>query len=133
MPLDRDEIIRRQQLSAEAWRLRRREEWQAQYQEACDKRYWSRGPCCAGCDHWASESSLTGTCNANGMVSGLDVIRSMGLTFCSYIPPPGFPYTEADFHCGKFRDDFDWSTLDADYLERIGAMKRGVLRDKPRR
>ena len=23
--------------------------------------------------------------------------------------------------CGAFRDEFDWSTLDADYLERIGA------------
>lgn len=60
-------------------------------------------------------------------------MRSLGCTFSSYTPPPGHPYTMADYVCGLFRDEFDWSSLDREYLERIGAMKNGSLRPKPRR
>lgn len=126
-----EEIDRRRVASVEALKQLEREALERQYQETCDRLYWSRGQCCAGCDHWASEGGLTGTCAAAGIVSGADVIRSLGWTFCSYTPPPGLPYTRADFSCGKFRDDFDWSTLDHEYLSRIGAIRFGVLRAKP--
>lgn len=106
------EIERRRRASVDALRSRDR--------EAFDRLYWTQGQCCAGCDHWHSAHRLTGTCAAAGIVSGEDVLRSMGIAFSSYIPPPGFPWTKADFHCGLFRDDFDWSSLDADYLTRIG-------------
>jgi len=64
-------------------------------------------------------------------VSGEDVLRSMGITFSSYTPPPGFPFSSATFHCGKFRDGFDWSVLDTEYLTRIGAMRDGEMKPKP--
>lgn len=55
----------------------------------------------------------------------------MGVTFSSYIPEPGFPFTRMDDHCGLFKDDFDWSTLDDDYLRKIGAMTGRGMREKP--
>jgi hypothetical protein len=55
----------------------------------------------------------------------------MGMTFCSYIPAPGFPFTNELSWCGKFQDSFDWQTLDADYLRRIGAMAYGKIKPKP--
>ncbi|MGN7867732.1 hypothetical protein [Paracoccus sp. 22332] len=125
------EIERRRLLSVDAMKSRDREEWERQYQQTCDRIYWTRGQCCAGCDHWASENSQSGTCAAAGIVSGEDVLRSIGVSFSSYTPPPGLPYTRAEFSCGKFRDDFDWSTLDRDYLESIGALRNGELRAKP--
>ena len=66
-------------------------------------------------------------------MSGEDVMRSIGATGWSFEPEPGFPFTMAEFYCGKFRDEFDWSTLDREYLTKIGAMKYGELRDKPKR
>lgn len=83
------------------------------------------------CDHWGSSGALTGRCSAAGIMSGADVLQSMGVTFSSYMPEPGFPYTRAEHACGLFRDDFDWSTLDVGYLRRIGAMKGNALRNKP--
>jgi hypothetical protein len=129
--MDIAEIERRRQLSIKAIKVREREAWLARYQAKCDREYWTRGQCCAGCDHWASDGGMTGTCDANGMVSGADVMRSIGAMWSTYTPPPGFPYTASDFHCGKFKDDFDWSTLDASYLQQIGAMRDGQLRPKP--
>ena len=95
--------------------------WQEDYQELCDRFYWQHGPCCAGCDHWMSEAALIGTCNANGVFSGKDVMRSLGFESSSYTPPPGFPFVRHDFFCGKFKDNFDWSELDKNYLKKIGA------------
>ena len=128
-----DEIERRRLASVEAMRNRDREEFAARYQEHCDRTYWTRGQCCAGCDHWQSDMGDTGRCAGAGIVSGADVVRSLGWLQSSYIPDPGFPFTRADHHCGQFRDDFDWSTLDRAYLERIGAMDGGALRRKPGR
>lgn len=55
------------------------------------------------------------------------------MLFCSYTPPPGLPFSRADFHCGKFKDDFRWESLDREYLRRIGALTaNGKLREKPR-
>jgi hypothetical protein len=74
---------------------------------------------------------MSGACAAAGVVSGADVLRSMGITFSSYNPGPGLPFTRMDFHCGKFEDTFDWSTLDQDYLRHIGAMRGDRLKEKP--
>lgn len=126
-----DELERRRRLSVDAMTARERAEFDLWYQEKCDRLYWTKGRCCAGCDHWSSDSSLSGRCAAAGIMSGGDVLKSMGVTFSSHTPPPGFPYSEADFHCGKFSDDFDWTTLDDAYLTRIGAMRNGKLRSKP--
>ncbi|MCA3276486.1 MAG: hypothetical protein ING26_13290 [Roseomonas sp.] len=128
-----EEIERRRLASAAVMAAKDRAEWEAKYQETCDRLYWSRGQCCAGCDHWESSGALLGRCSAAGIMSSADVLRSMGVTFSSYMPEPGFPYTRAEHACGLFRDDFDWSTLDTRYLRRIGAMKGHSLRNKPER
>lgn len=127
-----EELERRRAASVAELRRRDRAAWDATYQETCDNIYWSFGKCCAGCDHWASDGGLIGTCAAAGIVSGRDVIRSTGATYCSYTPPPGLPFSNAKFYCGKFKDDFDWSTLEPEYLSRIGAMKHGAVKAKPR-
>ena len=114
------ELERRRKATIEELRKRDLEAFLESYQELCDTKYWKNGPCCAGCDHWQSNSSLTGQCSAAGIVSGEDVLRSMGIWFCTYLPAPDFPYTESDDHCGKFKDDFDWSTLPQDYRRKIG-------------
>lgn len=133
MILPPEEIERRRLASVEAMRRRDREEFAARYQEHCDRTYWTRGQCCAGCDHWQSEMGNTGRCAGAGIFSGEDVARSLDWEWSSYTPEPGFPFTSADHHCGLFRDDFDWETLPAEYLERIGAMQGGQLRQKPER
>lgn len=67
------------------------------------------------------------------IVSGKDVLASIGVIgWSGPTPAPGFPHTHGDFWCGSFRDEFDWSTLPLDYLRRIGAMRAGELREKPR-
>ena len=131
MAFTTEEIERRRLASIEALRKIEREEFDRWYQEKCDQMYWASGKCCAGCDHWQSDMGNLGYCTAAGIVSGDQVMRSMGITFCSYTPPPGLPMTEAEFYCGEFRDDFDWSTLDREYLAKIGAIRNGDLRKKP--
>ena len=128
-----DEVERRRLSSVSAIECRKREEFARWYQEKCDELYWARGQCCAGCDYWQSAMGNIGQCAAAGIVSGADVARSiLGPGFCSYTPPPGLPYSEATFYCGKFRDEFDWSSLEMDYLSRIGALHHGRLKQKPR-
>lgn len=131
--LTNSEIERRRRESVKAREELDRKEFAERYQERCDRMYWTQGQCCAGCDHWSSDGGRSGECAGAGIVSGADVMRSIGATFSSHFAPPGFPFTRDDHYCGLFRDDFDWSTLDADYLTRIGAMKDGVLKSKPRR
>lgn len=126
-----EEIERRRLRSNTVMRERRREEFEAWYQEQCDRTYWRLGPCCAGCDHWQSAGGRTGECSAAGIMSGVNVLRSIGISFASYIPKPGFPFTREDHRCGLFRDNFDWSKLDSDYLTKIGATRNGELRKKP--
>lgn len=130
-PLPPEEIERRRALSLVRLREIERSEWEAKYQEICDRLYWKHGKCCAGCDHWSSHAGLTGECTAAGIMSGAEVMRSMGFTFCSHMPEPGFPHTRGKHVCGMFKDDFDWSALSDDYLQSIGAMRGGKLRSKP--
>ncbi len=116
-----DEIERRRQKSVRAWADIQRAEWEVRYQEMLDTLYWRKGRCCAGCDHWQSEGGMTGQCMAAPIVSGLDVMKSMGIDWSSYKFEPGHPYRHAEHVCGAFKDDFDWSTLPPEYLARIGA------------
>lgn len=119
-----EELERRRKKSVQALRAKERSEWGVRYQEICDTLYFKNGPCCAGCDHWISDMGLLGNCDANGIISGADVLKSLNITFSSYMPPPGFPFTRAEFRCGKFQDDFDWQTLPPEYLRKIGAKPR---------
>lgn len=119
--LPKDEIERRRNLSISAMKEIQKADFQARYQESCDKFYWKNGRCCAGCDFWASDEGNIGECTSAPPVSGAQVLQSMGITRSSYIPPPGQPWTKMDHVCGAFQDDFDWSTLDPEYLKRIGA------------
>ena len=116
-----DEVERRRLASVEALHERQRTDWERWYQKRCDEFFWRNGPCCAGCDHWSSEAGDIGECNAAPPVSGQNVIKSLGLDWCSYTPPPGQPFTRREHRCGAFQDSFDWSTLDEPYLKEIGA------------
>ena len=127
-----DEVELRRLASVAALKALDKEAWERKYQETCDRLYWTRGQCCAGCDHWQSDGGFTGLCSAAGIMSGEDMLRSMGITFSSYMPAPGFPFSSAEDHCGKFSDYFDWSTLEHDYLNRIGALRNGIIKPKPR-
>lgn len=124
-----EEVERRRQVSVAEWKARQREDWERRYQERCDTFYWKNGRCCAGCDFWRSEAGDTGECTAAPPVSGEQVIRSMGIEWSSYTPPPGQPFTTRDHVCGAFQDNFDWQTLDAEYLERIGAQAIRAIAD----
>ena len=126
-----DEIERRRKASQSAMEEIDREEFARWYQAECDRDYWRNGQCCAGCDFWRSDAGKVGECTAAGIVSGADVLKSLGMTFSSYMPPPGFPYSRSDEWCGKFRDDFDWASLGEVYLTRIGAMRHGKMWPKP--
>ncbi len=127
-----EELERRRKLSVAALGAIDAERWGEHYQEVCDGIYWKFGPCCAGCDHWASYAGLSGQCTAAAIMSGPDVMRSLGISWSSYIPEPGHPYTKAKHCCGLFSDTFDWSTLEDDYLRRIGAMAGNSLKPRPR-
>lgn len=130
--LTRAEIERRRKESVDELKRRDREDFDARYQEMCDRDYWALGQCCAGCDNWISDSSGVGQCCAAGILPGDDVARSLGILFTSNPFDPGFPYTNDHQHCGLFSDQFDWSSLDTEYLDRIGAMEGGTLRAKPK-
>lgn len=119
--LPASEVERRRLASIEAMKERARSEFERWYQERCDTFYWQNGRCCAGCDHWSSDQGDIGMCMSAPPVSGGDVVRSLGIRWSSYTPPPGQPFKTHDHVCGAFKDDFDWSSLDQDYLHRIGA------------
>ena len=127
-----EEIERRRHASVDALKAKRREEFAQWYQEKCDRDYWTGGQCCAGCDFWNSEKGYSGECRAAGIVSGREVLASVGIVSWSGPLKPGHPMTHGDHWCGQFRDEFDWSTLDRDYLSRVGAMDNGSLKQKPR-
>jgi hypothetical protein len=116
-----DEIERRRRQSITAYRARQDEAFAHLYQERCDTFYWSRGRCCAGCDFWTSSEGDIGECTSAPPVSGDQVLKSLGISWSSYTPPPGQPFTRRDHVCGAFQDNFDWSMLDGGYLKRIGA------------
>lgn len=119
--LPAQEIERRRLSSVETMRDMERSAWERKYQKRCDEFFWSNGPCCAGCDHWSSEAGDVGECMSAAPVSGENVLKSLGIDWCSYLPPPGQPFTKRDHKCGSFQDSFDWSTLDEVYLKSIGA------------
>ena len=58
-------------------------------------------------------------------VSGAERQAMLRLQFCSLPPGAGHVMTPRSHMCGEFRDDFDWATLPAAYLRRIGARKGG--------
>ena len=119
--LSPEEIERRRKASVDAMVEIKKGEFERRYQERCDRFYWKHGRCCAGCDHWASDGGDVGECTSAPPVSGADVLLRLGIRWCSYLPPPGRPFTKRDHVCGAFSDEFDWSTLDVEYRQRIGA------------
>lgn len=121
--LSPEEVERRRLLSIGVRKEQSKAHWQRTYQQRCDTFFWSNGPCCAGCDHWASEAGDIGECAAAPPVSGNQVLKSLGIEWSSHIPPPGQPFTTRDHKCGAFQDTFDWTTLPEDYLEAIGALR----------
>lgn len=88
--------------------------------EIIDRFYVKHGPCCAGCDWWAPFNSVTGECRRSTPVSGEQRIAMLGMTSSSRVSGAGHVMTLREHHCGEFKDDFDWSTLPAHYLRRIG-------------
>jgi len=116
-----EEVERRRALSVAALKALRAEKFAREYQERCDKFYWSHGECCAGCDHWSSYAGDTGECLLAPPISGHQVLLSLNIQSSSYIPAPGQPYTRRDHVCGSFSDEFDWPSLGREYLARIGA------------
>lgn len=116
-----DEVERRRLASIEAMSERRRTDFERWYQKRCDEFFWKNGRCCAGCDHWSSEAGDVGECLSAPPVSGVQVLKSMGITRSSHIPPPGQPFTHRDHVCGAFQDTFDWASLGEEYLASIGA------------
>ena len=117
------ELSRRNDSNAEDW-----------YQRNCDHAYWKYGRCCAGCDHWHGGAGGSGQCDANGLVQGAEVLKSVGVCCASWQEPPGWPFTDMEHVCGKFQDSFDWSSLPREYLDRIGALTpSGQLKPKPSR
>lgn len=126
-----EEVDRRRQSSLLALKDMERGEFERWYQARSDEDYWKFGQRCSGCDYWASEQGDLGECQHAGIVSGMDVLRSLDVTFSSHIPPPGYPMRRAWDWCANFKDEFDWSLLPAEYLAEIGAMRDGQLREKP--
>lgn len=90
-------------------------------QEALDTFYFQRGPCCAGCDWWHSVSSHIGDCTRSAPVSGHKRIAMLDMDNLSFNPPSGHIMTRKDYHCGDFKDEFNWSTLPLPYRKRVGA------------
>lgn len=126
-----EELERRRLASVQACKDMERADFEKWYQARCDSRYWTYGQRCSGCDYWASSEGDFGACQHAGIVSGQDVMMSLGLSFCSAPIQPGYPLTNDGHWCANFKDDFDWSSLPKEYLAEIGAMRDGVLREKP--
>lgn len=89
-------------------------------QELLDAFYAQHGPCCAGCDWWHCINSLVGECHRSAPVSGIERVSMLGINRASILPEAGHIMTRREHHCGDFIDTFDWSSLPAAYLRRIG-------------
>ena len=128
-----EEIERRRLASVEVLKDLERDEFERWYQKRCDEDYWKFGQRCSGCDYWASSAGWIGECQKGGKLSGYDALASAGIICCSKSDlGPAYPLTRAWDYCAWFKDDFDWSVLDTSYLNEIGAMRNGVLRQKPK-
>ena len=90
-------------------------------QENIDTFYWRNGPCCAGCDHWRSISSLVGDCAKSPPVSGHERASMLGFENVTLALCAGHIITERAHLCGAFKDEFDWSSLPLPYQGRVGA------------
>lgn len=90
-------------------------------QEYLDRFYFSRGPCCAGCDWWESISSFVGSCTKAAIVPGKERMDALGINWSSHRFKSGHPITQRDYSCGQFKDEFDWTTLPLPYRKRVGA------------
>ena len=89
-------------------------------QEAVDTFYWSHGPCCSGCDHWQHYNSVCGDCTKSAPVAGHERLAMLGLHSPSLCPGAGHVMTNRAHRCGYFVDSFNWNSLSAAYLQRIG-------------
>lgn len=92
----------------------------ARVQESADRFYAEKGPCCAGCDWWHNASSVIGECTRSAPVPGEQRYAMVGIHGASLPLEAGHVMTLRQHHCGEFRDEFDWSSLSALYLKRIG-------------
>jgi hypothetical protein len=90
-------------------------------QEARDRFYWERGPCCAGCDWWRAYNSSIGECTKSAPVSGLERWAMIGIYNCSLQLGSGHAITRREYVCGQFKDEFDWASLPLAYRKRVGA------------
>lgn len=88
-------------------------------QEHIDTFYWKNGPCCAGCDWWRTINGMVGLCHGSEPVSGEARADMLGITFSSLRVGAGHIMTKRDHHCGKFKDEFDWSSLPLAYVKRV--------------
>lgn len=89
-------------------------------QEWIDRFYLENGPCCAGCDWWRPANSLVGECLQSKIISGTERAAAIGIYSCSQTIPAGHAVTRRDYHCGLFKDEFDWSQLPLTYRLRVG-------------
>jgi hypothetical protein len=93
-------------------------------QEAADRFYMQHGPCCAGCDWWSHSGSLIGECRKSAPVSASERHSMVRMDRISWQlagePDAGHILTNREHHCGDFKDGFDWPSLPAHYLRRIG-------------
>lgn len=91
-------------------------------QELMDTFYWKHGPCCAGCDWWRDvRAGFVGECTKSAPMSGVQRAALLGITWTSFHVGAGHALTYRDYHCGDFKDDFDWSSLSLFYRKRVGA------------
>ena len=107
--------------SCSNWQTGARTMPDAIWQEHLDRYYWQHGPCCAGCDHWRSRSSLVGECTRSAPVSGTERMAMLGISWSSLPMGAGHALTRRDHSCGEFRDEFDWSSLSLSYRKQVGA------------
>lgn len=92
-------------------------------QEILDRFYWSRGPCCAGCDWWHSHNAVAGDCTKSAPVSGERRAAMIDVHPIGWALDPGHVVTRREHVCGDFKDEFDWNSLPLPYRKRIGQIK----------
>jgi hypothetical protein len=93
-------------------------------QEHVDTFYFRNGYCCAGCDHWRWISSLVGECLQSRIVPGHERLSMLGISRSSAPTDCGHAITRRDYHCGLFKDGFDWTSLPLPYRKKIGQLKK---------
>ena len=89
-------------------------------QELLDRFYAKHGPCCAGCDYWHWITSMVGEFHRSAPVSDLERTAMLGIKVPSLAPEAGHVMTRREHRCGDFKDEFNWHSLPAAYLRKIG-------------